>query len=354
MNRLHQLKQTLEVNIQQNVDYEMVEFVLLDYNSQDGLERYIQSRFMNWIETGLLVYYKTPLPVYFNRSHSRNMAFKLASGEILCNLDADNFTGEGFAHYINNIFDTDCPMALNVLNVPAAGPDVTGRICLRKKDFLELNGYDERLEGYGYEDNDLINRLELSGIRFQKISNPAFLKYIPHSDQERIQNERMIQMLHEAWIQYIDPATSKIFLFNKDSSFKSATIIHNYTRYCADMESFLEGKTFSGYKLSFEKTDWEKGSWQVKNDSIHLAYNNSTTVFKRQEDTNRKLNQDGSACFYPLTKEKLVRELVFFCSQIENRSKMTENLLQKRIQVNDQGFGRGIVYKNFSTTPLVL
>lgn len=93
MNRLKHLQETLEKNILDNFLVDEVEFVVLDYNSQDGLEEWIAQSMMKYIEMGILVYYRTTEPAYYRRSHSRNMVFRLAEGEVVCNLDADNYLG---------------------------------------------------------------------------------------------------------------------------------------------------------------------------------------------------------------------------------------------------------------------
>ena len=45
MNRLHHLKMTLQKNISDNRDYSNLEFIILDYNSSDGLGEYIRDNF---------------------------------------------------------------------------------------------------------------------------------------------------------------------------------------------------------------------------------------------------------------------------------------------------------------------
>src|SRR5688500_16222137 len=167
MNRLHHLKQTLLVNIKDNDDYENLEFVLLDYNSMDGLQDYIQDNLAEYIKSGRLKYYKICEPKYFHRSHSRNLVFKLANGELICNIDADNYTGKGFASFINASFCNENLICLNTIGINSAAnkKDVLGRICVRKEDFLAIGGYDEYIESYGFEDYDFINRLELHGIK---------------------------------------------------------------------------------------------------------------------------------------------------------------------------------------------
>ena len=58
MNRLKHLQETLEKNILDNFLVDEVEFVVLDYNSQDGLEEWIAQSMMKYIEMGILVYYR--------------------------------------------------------------------------------------------------------------------------------------------------------------------------------------------------------------------------------------------------------------------------------------------------------
>ena len=62
MNRLSHLKETLFENIEKNISYKNVEFILLDYNSTDGLEDWIKSNFKEYINKGILSYYKTSEP----------------------------------------------------------------------------------------------------------------------------------------------------------------------------------------------------------------------------------------------------------------------------------------------------
>ncbi|MGB8192332.1 MAG: glycosyltransferase, partial [Chitinophagaceae bacterium] len=103
-NRLEYVRQTLPVNIRENAAYENVEFVLLDYNSPDGLEEWVKSEMKQHIESGILKYYKTTEPDHFKMSHSKNMALKLGSGDIITQLDADNYAGFKYAHWLNQVF----------------------------------------------------------------------------------------------------------------------------------------------------------------------------------------------------------------------------------------------------------
>ena len=161
MNRLHHIKQTLQQNIHDNFLSEQVEFNLLDYNSTDGLERWVKQQ-GELFDTGIFNYYKTITPTCYHRTHSRNMAFRLSTGDIVCNLDADNYLGEGFVAYILNLF---CVSDEKAFYTPRYSErDVIGRLCLWRKHFLSVNGYNEALPGYGLEDIELYYRLWKSGI----------------------------------------------------------------------------------------------------------------------------------------------------------------------------------------------
>src|SRR5688500_17538164 len=96
MNRLHQLQRTLPENIRSNSDYETLEYVILDYNSSDGLAHWIYANFKDELVAGVVLYYKVETANKFNPSHAKNLAFEIAGGEIVCNVNADHYTGKSF------------------------------------------------------------------------------------------------------------------------------------------------------------------------------------------------------------------------------------------------------------------
>src|SRR5690242_208595 len=85
MNRLYQLVKTLPENIKDNENYDNLEFIILDYNSEDGMEQWMRENMSDYILKGRVIYYRTPDPKSWSPSHSKNLAFKLANGHILCN-----------------------------------------------------------------------------------------------------------------------------------------------------------------------------------------------------------------------------------------------------------------------------
>jgi hypothetical protein len=182
MGRLHHLKRTLPRNIVWNQDYPDLEFLLLDYNSPDGLEGWVRHKMAKYIESGRLVYCRESSAKHFLHSHSRNLAFKLATGDIVCNVDADNFTGAGFAAHLDDVFGQRTRLICGGMNVSG----LFGRIALRKEDFLNLGGYDEQFtEGWGLEDWDLIRRAICSGFARVSFGAEYAISAIGHSNTER-------------------------------------------------------------------------------------------------------------------------------------------------------------------------
>jgi hypothetical protein len=94
-------------------------------------------------------------------AHSRNVAFLGATGQIVSNLDADNFTGHGFASYLNRLANLRSRRAIF-----AKGKRRNhGRVGMFKDEFIALGGYDEDLQGYGGDDHSLILRAMASGFK---------------------------------------------------------------------------------------------------------------------------------------------------------------------------------------------
>ena len=162
MNRADEAKVAILRNIKENADYKNFEIVLLDYNSTDGLGQWVHAEMMDYIESGLLVYYRTEEPEFWCPQHSRNVAMKLGSGDIINMVDANKFTTEGFATYINAIANQ---IGRPAVFARAMGKNSSksyfrlfGRIGFFYRDFIRLGGYNEELSGYGWQDRDLLYR----------------------------------------------------------------------------------------------------------------------------------------------------------------------------------------------------
>ncbi|MCA0303887.1 MAG: SPASM domain-containing protein [Proteobacteria bacterium] len=190
MGRRHHLQQTLAKNMAWNADHPSLEFVILDYGSPDDVGPWLQAEFAPELASGRLVYYRYDHAQFFSFSHSRNMAARLCRGEVIGNVDADNFTGPGYARYIDEqMQDKDllvgCDFADGVFSPIVGDHGWTGRMATRRQAFLDSGGYDEDMVAWGYEDLDLYNRMWQRKYRCTPIDR-RFLDCIEHENRERI------------------------------------------------------------------------------------------------------------------------------------------------------------------------
>ena len=355
MNRTHHLKQTLIKNIEDNSDYDNWEIVLLDYNSQDGMEDWVKEKAAGYIASGKVIYYQTPDPDKFNHSHAKNVAFNLATGDIVCNINADNFTGLHFASYVNESFNKKSNQVLTPIyftgqNKDKMPPrDIMGKVCVRKNDFLKVNGFDESMAMYGFEDYDFINRLELANINRAPIED-AFWGFIEHENEERYSGGKITDTILSLYIHYCSPSESLILLLFNDSKYEMRMLTDMYSEYSAGFtESFsVKGDryVFSGYyNLSY-------GSWSYGNASgtIHL-YSREAGEYglnkKAGNDYSLLITEKEELKFYHITNTNIIMDISIFRNSFSNREIMKSNLLNKVIAVNPTGYGRACLFKNF-------
>lgn len=182
MDRLGDVRQTLKRNIDDNVSHGGVgcasfDWLLLDYNSADGLAKWVEKEMKEYIDLGLLVFYRTEDPKSYSMAHSRNVCFRLARGEVVNSVDADNLVGKGFVEKIN-LLANERPEK----SVFAKGRRMLrGRLGFYKSEFMEqLGGYDEELGGYGHEDHDLLYRAFALGFRMMWFGGQHYATVNPH------------------------------------------------------------------------------------------------------------------------------------------------------------------------------
>lgn len=186
--RLQHLKETLPQNMRDNGSY--AKFLVLDYNSQDGLCEWLRSECACEIESGRLAVYTYTGSDTFQMAHAKNMAHRLGileGGDILVNLDADNYTGPHFARYILDQFGVERDEDIFLWSRMQKGVldrGISGRIAVSKKAFLLAGGYDEQFNEWGPDDKDFNHRLRRLG--FVPVEIPEeYLKAIRHNDKMR-------------------------------------------------------------------------------------------------------------------------------------------------------------------------
>ena len=101
MNRIHQIKQTLRKNLNDNINSKYkIEFILVDFGSTDGLKEYVLENFKDELESEYLKFYYTDELKYWHSPIAKNTSHLLGNGKYLVNLDCDNFTGINGADFL--------------------------------------------------------------------------------------------------------------------------------------------------------------------------------------------------------------------------------------------------------------
>lgn len=345
MNRLMHLRKTLPESISGNGSYPAIEFVILDYNSQDGMEDWARTHLAREIADGRVNYYKTCEPRHFDRSHAKNLACKLATGDIVCLLDADNYAGRGYADWVSSAFrahgDDTIITTLRKDCIPFR--DQGGKLCFLKERFEAVRGFNEGLDGYGVEDVDLVERLEQSGGKRVFIEKEEFLRFIEHSDLDRLRNHSLFEQLVTIYVPAYEPAnTTRRFLFlRKNNTCFEVNTVYNEA---------LRGNPVAAYHgWTIARNGINHGSWAPRMADVHLAFdkgselslrNISQGIYSSQEERKTVIWNEvskGESRFY---------ELMMAYEECFNRSKREETSGGNG-GVNPNGWGKATVYLNF-------
>ena len=344
MNRLHHLVETLPKNIEDNQDYGNVEFVVVDYNSQDGMEEWIRENMFPYIESGLVLYIKAPDMPFFHMSHSKNVAAKCATGDVICNVDADNFIGKGFATYLNDVFSTEA----NVVLAPdrmQSGRDLMGRICLRKEDYLKIGGYNEEMLHYSYEDDFFLTKAKKLGLQLKYIRNDVFLGAIAHSNYDRLKFSAIFTRLEHLYFRHVSSSESQIMMLYKDKKFERGTITLHLVPY--EKFSFPVVYDFSE-RAKLRSDTWQKGSWSVSGNELALSDAENNYQYRLENNGLQISSKEETATFSKVSDQNFLLTLVYTWSTAINLSIMH----QDADTVTE--FGKATVYKNFSSEPYTL
>jgi len=347
MNRLFHVRETLPANIRENIGFPNIEFVLLDYNSSDGLEERVRSNMMQHIKSGILKYYRTTEPTYFSMSHSKNMISRLASGNILCMMDADNYAGVNYAGWINSVFvekgDNSVVSAFSPVGLKYI--DMGGKITFHRQLFNKVRGFDESFIGYGMDDKDLIVRLEKAGGIPVTIENKAYMRFIEHSTAQRLNNYYLLNNLESLYIvsTELPPSVTALYIM-KDNSFYEVVYKYN-EKFRFDWHSTLGG-------WYVEKNANRKGSFERLGERLKII--GDETVFYRYMDKRLVADAEDKKIVWRKmeSSDDYYWHLTKAFSECHNRIQYNNNM-ENNATVNPDGWGRGTVYLNFDhTTPL--
>lgn len=150
----------MELTLAENLAYladKPGDLVLVDWQSPDGLREWVLETFEAELRQGKLRYYQLQTEAPFSIPVGKNFAHRLATGDVLFNLDADNFAHGSHPH-------ASGLSASGMLACDIIQKGVYGRIAFTREGFEKVGGYDEGLLPAGEQDVDIRRRATHLGI----------------------------------------------------------------------------------------------------------------------------------------------------------------------------------------------
>lgn len=233
MNRLFHLSLTYLKSIKNTQTYPSREFILLNYNSSDEMDDWVKSNLIDQINCGLVVYYKTKEPKNYISTHSKNVCHKLASGDVLCNLDADNMLVSGYCEKIQSLFLKDKIIVACDPIDKDGNIGTCGMILCKKNHFYSVNGYDEKINlGWGLDDTNFQYRCRMKNELELVILDKNYTSCISHSNEIRTKYflNKNINETKRISLEITEKcAYNKQYVANLDGNWGKANLIKNFS-----------------------------------------------------------------------------------------------------------------------------
>lgn len=272
---------TLCRNLEAEKDNPNVEFVILSYGKDPELDRLMHDNYQAEIDKGRIKYVVYPEAEHFKSTHAKNMAHRMATGNIVCNLDADNKIGKNFSTFLVNQFEKNPDIIVapglvtRALKAKLGLEGITGRIALTRENFMKLGGYGEEYDGWGGADIGLIMRSKKAGLAQVALSKEQIGNVIEHSDEARIENYHPLAQESSLQRKQRTPFQKIVHIVqrniddlkieaNPDGNIGCGTVYVNFSEQPTDIKPlkqlskeqiFEENRDVSDYEASLKK-DW--------------------------------------------------------------------------------------------------
>lgn len=195
-NRMRQFSQVFDRNIDLLNQHPNAEWVILNFNSRDNLDQFMMDQ-LKRAECRQIVYVRETSGDMFHMSRVKNITHKIATGQILVNLDADNYINDA----IDLVKESFRPGGVDALhNWSGTQFDGTfGRLFIRREVFLKYGGYDESFFPMGYQDTDFIIRMlaDSAKVGLRKCKQLGYA--IENTKEQSIEHCRIKDL---TWLQY--------------------------------------------------------------------------------------------------------------------------------------------------------
>lgn len=171
----------LEAALQTWITHDKIdEIIILDWGSDESLNPLVQK-----YQNGKIMLAVAPDQLRWILSPAFNLAARLTRRSMILKIDADTKILPGFfeKHRLTPgiFFCGNWRLARNENEA-----HLNGNLFVYRSDFFKINGYNEFVKTYGWDDSDLYDRLVSSGLSRRDL-DPGFLCHIGHGDRMKHQ-----------------------------------------------------------------------------------------------------------------------------------------------------------------------
>lgn len=190
------------------------EIIIVDWSSDEPIDHLVD------LDSRIKIVRVEDEP-HFNLSQPLNLAASLATQDYIVKFDCDyllnpylNFFGEFPADENSFVSGLSKVEAVEFYNEQTGSYDIDyhkmgieairdyvftysplfkylkGILFVSKENFNKVGGYDESIETYGWEDTNILCRLELLGLHHKTINFDGSLIHLPHPDRKRFENSK--------------------------------------------------------------------------------------------------------------------------------------------------------------------
>jgi hypothetical protein len=187
MNRNNNIYNNISSWLKQSVN----QIIILDWNSKEDLNDYLKS-----LNDNRILYIRVVNEKYFIRTFAQNLASRFCKYNKIMKIDSDVIISENFFenHQLNNgefyVGEWMCGRNKNE-------EYLHGNIYLFLDDYFRVNGYNEYIKNYGWDDTDFTIRLLTTGLT-KKLFNYNYLYHTPHDEDLRTVNLNDKKMTYTA------------------------------------------------------------------------------------------------------------------------------------------------------------
>lgn len=180
-NRFWQFQQVFDDNVAVIRAAPATEWIILNYNSSDGLHEYMMGRLDGLPEN--VIYIHETSGRRWHVSLAKNIAHRTGRGDILMNLDADQRIVDA-----PEIITPAAVMGAKVFHLynRIHSEGTYGKIAMCRHLFYRLGGYDEKFLPMVFEDKDLLDRAEAVGAKLVSLPCPPNMS-VRNTRQQSIQ-----------------------------------------------------------------------------------------------------------------------------------------------------------------------